>query len=554
MKSPKLLKTIKEKNEPSINQKKQKKKVKGTKTPQKNAKASIDHHIESLMDASNFIAPKPETRFFAKFYETNPQLTKNKTAEKQERKKSNYKSNEKSIARNSFMPWTTEGKKGSWMIRTQKKSKSRKSSAATTRVSAAQKVALEKKKLEEEIHKKKKVPNQAYYLKNFQVRNHPNFKIKRNHHRTKTSTKSLAKGSFLQIEEEMYIQVPNKEKKFSKTGEKFFKRKRHSYHSDHDVLDSRRQNDSSLQAVIGYKRIKETFNKNLEQNRQKYQSSEVNARSIMMSPKVKKMSKDFEKNVDLSMKVPLLKKTSSELFRVYKTDYKNKFVPGYIKTTTHQKFEECKVLNLTSQFSNKMQILEDKKKRARKKQLFYSSSASRRELLLDQSQEEKKLKKLFSGSEQLEKEVFKNADNLLIREKEKLTKIHQNRLFYNLTYNKFRQNSKNPFFMGPIKRLLIQYGDISHQLNKRNKKYSFDRNDVYMKRVFLETNFKAKKRIIPSHGRRPKKKMMNNSSLNSENLEYFAKGDEKLSRVFSSQKSKQKRRNLSMSYKDVSKN
>lgn len=76
-----------------------------------------------------------------------------------------------------------------------------------------------------------------------------------------------------------------------------------------------------------------------------------------------------------------------------------------------------------------------------------------------------------------------------IKKKKKLKPMlspEKQKMFYNLTHNKFKKNSKNPFFIGPMKRLALQYQE---QLNHKNQKRSFEdfnSSKIFAKRVLFE--------------------------------------------------------------------
>ena len=457
---------------------------------------------------------------------TEPKEKPSKSTRKSKRQKKSSagtKGAKKEFKPQTFMPWSTQGYESSWFLQSQgrqrrmsfsntkKWSLSRKGSRKGLRGKSGKKSSSQSKRI-----------TQAYYLQKFSVKKHPNYVSKLR--RGKSSSSSHVKGSYLQIEEKIYVKVPS-QRKMASTGNAFFKRKQNQNRSLINLSDSISGNFYHKRS--GYKQIKAEFSKNLMNNRLKYQSSPKQIFKIRTRTKEEgdmrldhitfKKLKDIKFNLNPLKKKP--KKSEKAKFEVIKNGRKIKIErkeeagkgKGVAKSSVleaknaknkissekgpHQmdslrsSFKSCNIVDLSSKFNESLKRVNKHIKTKKPFKKSYDDNSSKRVEEIGYELKSK-LKDIVSG-EKFEKKIFKNSELLKNRERENLTKINKNRLFYNLTATKFKSNSKNPFFMGPIKRLLCQYEDMSQRINKKYRSFVFDKNNVYMKRMFLETSLNS---------------------------------------------------------------
>lgn len=115
------------------------------------------------------------------------------------------------------------------------------------------------------------------------------------------------------------------------------------------------------------------------------------------------------------------------------------------------------------------------------------------------------------NSDQQEQRTSENMSNRYIKgnftvpgraKKSKLAPLSdkQSSIFYNLTHKKFLKNSRNPFFIGPVKRLAIQ---IEDEVNKKKQKRPSNNSwgsKIFAKRVIFDQSYTR------CHGKGRKKK------------------------------------------------
>ena len=113
----------------------------------------------------------------------------------------------------------------------------------------------------------------------------------------------------------------------------------------------------------------------------------------------------------------------------------------------------------------------------------------------------KELRKITENSEIDETEIFQN--HKLLRAKQ-IHNIKNKKLpVYVMDHKSFKKNSKNPFFLGRLKRLQYQYNEEAKRKRIAGKTNSLNGQDcLYMRRIFFNENSKEKSKIPLNRKRR----------------------------------------------------